>query len=58
VVEELDLQDHHEFPKLRRHAILAVLVLVGLENFLQEMTSKLDVFQIQDYQFVNALTRT
>jgi len=44
VVEELDLQDHHEFLKLRRHAILAVLVLVGLENFLQEMTSKLDVF--------------
>ena len=57
-IGNLDLQEHHEFLKLRRHAILAVPILVGLENFLHEMKSQLDVLETQDYQFVNALTRT
>src|SRR6266540_6654704 len=42
-IGNLGLQDHHEFLKLRRHAFLAIPVLVDLKNFLHEMTSQPDV---------------
>ncbi len=49
---KLDFKDHHELLDLRWHAVLSVPGVVDFENFLYEMGSQLDVFKIQNYQYV------
>ena len=49
---KLDFKNHHELLDLHWHTVLSVPGFVDLENFPYEMGSQLDVFKIQNYQYV------